>query len=145
MRNFRDTVWIRIVAAVVVCLAAGWGLGPVFGFEFGSPPFVLAALLHLIITGCYTCGYAGITEYSPSAEVLLAVREHMPEGVPAESLRVKSFTEYSLTGKRIDHLVGSGMATIEGGQVRLTKLGRMAVGVSRCYRVFLGVDPIGRG
>lgn len=104
-----------------------------------------AVLLHLLISACYTCSYAGLAEYSPSAEVLRAVREQMPEGVPVESLQVRAFTEYSLTGKRLEDLVISGLVEIREAAVWLTPLGRRLNGLCRAYRLMTGVSAHGDG
>ena len=150
--------WIRTPKGYLVWLPAiFWGLPlAAFGFLWASGnvarlteadwfAWTLAALLHLVVSSCYVCGYAGITEYSPSAEVLLAVREHMPQGVPANRLRVGAFTELGLTSKRIEDLHASGLVTIREGRVGVTPLGRVALALSRAYRVLVGVDPTGRG
>lgn len=111
-----------------------------------SPEHWLApAMLHLLISGCYTCGYAGLTEYSPSAEVLMVVREHMPEGIAIDELRVRSFTEHSLTGKRLEDLVVSGIVAIRDGRVWLTPAGRRTDALCRAYRRLTGVSEFGAG
>ena len=145
-------IWLPIVfigcplaAGGVVALVGGIDPASVVGLKFAEAGFIEAIFLHLIVTGCYICGYAGITEYSPSAEVIQAVREYMPDGVEPEKLRVRSFTEHSLTGKRMEHLVLSRLIVIDGDEVRLTAAGRRVAWISRTYRVLLGVDPIGKG
>jgi hypothetical protein len=134
-----------LMVGVAVALIGGIDPASIVGLKFGEAAFIEAIVLHLIVTWCYTCGYAGITEYSPSAEVIQAVQEHMPEGIEPEALRVRSFTEHSLTGKRMEHLVTTRMIVIEGDEVRLTRPGRRMARMVRAYRVFLGVDPIGKG
>jgi hypothetical protein len=104
-----------------------------------------ATALHLLISACYTCGYAGLTEYSPSAEVLKVVHQHMPKGVPPGTLHVRAFTEYSLTGKRIEHLVHSGMITIHDERVWLTPTGRRSATFCKNYRTLTGVSEYGAG
>ena len=149
--------WIRIPKGYLVWLPAiFWGL-PLAGISFlwasGDMPLtetdwfalILAGLLHLTVSSCYICGYAGITEYSPSAEVLLAVREHMPQGLPVNGLRISSFTEHGLTSQRIEDLHTSGLVAIHDGRISVTRLGRFALGLSRVYRSLVGVDPAGRG
>jgi hypothetical protein len=104
-----------------------------------------AVALHLLISACYTCGYAGLTEYSPSAEVLKAVQQHMPEGVAPGDLRVRAFNEHSLTGKRLEHLVESGMIAILDGRVWLTPAGRRSTALCKNYRKLTGVSEYGAG
>jgi hypothetical protein len=110
-------------------------------FEIWIP----ATALHLLLSAFYTCGYAGLTEYSPSAEILKVVHQQMPEGIAIDKLRVKAFTEHSLTGKRLEHLVLSGMITILDGRVWLTKAGRRSVALCRMYRKLTGVSEYGAG
>lgn len=122
-------------------------LGGVISAEWRACPeiWLPAAALHLLISACYTCGYAGLTEYSPSAEVLKVVQQHMPEGVGVDDLRVTAFTEHSLTGKRLEHLVLSGMVTIRDNRVWLTGAGRRSVALCKCYRKLTGVSEYGAG
>jgi hypothetical protein len=111
-----------------------------------SPAHWLApAMLHLLISACYTCSYAGLTEYSPSAEILKVVRDHMPDGVAIDDLHIKSFTEHSLTGKRLDDLVISGIIDIREGRVWLTAAGHQANDMCRTYRKLTGVSECGAG
>ena len=85
--------WIRIPKGYLVWLPAIFWVLPLGGIsvlwasgttrpltETDWFALILAALLHLTVSACYICGYAGITEYSPSAEVLLAVREQSEAG-----------------------------------------------------------------
>jgi hypothetical protein len=69
----------------------------------------------------------------------------MPEGVPVDELRVRSFTEYSLTGRRIDDLCASGLVAVHDGRLTVTRMGGLALALSRVYRVLVGVEPTGRG
>jgi hypothetical protein len=138
-------LFLAIPLAILALLSLASRFGALAALDVLSPDAIGAALLHGILTCCYVCGYAGIAEYSPSAEVLLAVQEHMPDGIAPEALRVRSFTEYSLTGKRVDHLLGCGMLVRSGDHITLTKSGRFAASICRGYRVFLGVDPVGKG
>src|SRR5882762_8734188 len=151
--------WIRVPKGYLVWLPAIFWLLPLAGgisFFWATGDklpqtetewfaWILAALLHLTVSSCYICGYAGITEYSPSAEVLLAVREHMPQGLPVDGLRISSFTEHGLTSRRIEDLQASGLVAIHDGRVSVTRRGRFALDLSRVYRVLVGVDPTGRG
>lgn len=104
-----------------------------------------AMLIHFLLTCCYVCGYAGLIEYSPSAEVLMVVRRRMPEGLPVGELRVDSLSEYALTGKRIDETVHARMAREQDGRLALTGPGRLVFAGCRVYRVLFGVSPDGDG
>lgn len=139
-------IWLPALFVGLPALA-GLALGDTASSVSLPPIDILlpAVGLHLLISACYTCSYAGLTEYSPSAEVLRAVREHMPEGVPAENLRVRSFTEHSLTGKRLEDLEMSGLVRIREATVWLTPLGRRLNGLCRIYRLFTGVSARGDG
>jgi hypothetical protein len=134
--------WLLPLAGTALFWVAGDNLPRTETAWFG---WILAALLHLAVSSCYICGYAGITEYSPSAEVLLAVREHMPRGVPVNELCVRSFTEYCLTGQRIEDLRASRLVAVHDGRLRVTRRGGFALALSRVYRVLVGVEPTGRG
>jgi len=141
-------VWLPVIFWVLPLAAIGllWASGEMPPLtETDRFTWILAALLHLTVSSCYVCGYAGITEYSPSAEVLLAVREHMPHGLPADGLRIGSFTEHGLTSQRIDDLHVSGLVAIHDERVSVTRRGCVALALSRLYRVLVGVDPTGRG
>ena len=65
--------------------------------------------------------------------------------VPANGLRISSFTEHGLTSRRIEDLQASGLVAIHDGRVSVTRRGRFALDLSRVYRVLVGVDPTGRG
>lgn len=120
--------------------------GVMSGAWVHSPEHWLApVMLHLLISACYTCSYAGLTEYSPSAEILKVVRDHMPEGVAIGELRVKSFTEHSLTGKRLEDLVASGIVVVREGRAWLTPAGHRANDLCRSYRRLTGVSEYGAG
>lgn len=107
--------------------------------------WIAAALLHGVLSLCYMCGYAGVIEYSPSAEILLVVRQAMPEGVMIESLEVDSLTEYALTGKRIEHLLGGRMIDRKGENLRLTRTGSAVLFICKMYRLLFGIQGEGRG
>jgi hypothetical protein len=102
-------------------------------------------MLNLAISACYSGGYAGIIEYSPSAEILRAVRKHMPEGVPVDELVVPTISEDALTGKRILHLIQSEMITLNEGIVELTPKGRKVVTICQVYRKIFGMRGEARG
>jgi hypothetical protein len=141
-------LWLPAIFVALPLLAlSALALGGVLPREvLHSPEHWLApAMLHLLISACYTCSYAGLTEYSPSAEILKVVRDHMPEGIAIDNLHVKSFTEHSLTGKRLDDLVISGIIDIREGRVWLTAAGHRANGMCRNYRKLTGVSECGAG
>ncbi len=104
-------------------------------------PWSLAAgfALHLALSACYTCGYAGIVEYSPSAEILQAVEKHMPRGIEPERLEVASLSEQALTGKRFQHLLASKMILADGEQLKLTPAGQRVVDFWKRYRAVFGI------
>jgi hypothetical protein len=105
--------------------------------------YVKGVLLHMMLSCSYICGYAGIIEYSPTAAILFVVHKHMPGGIPEESLAVDSLTESTLTGKRMDHLVESGVARLEE-VVTLTQTGKFIAFVQEIPE-FLGVTSMGEG
>ncbi len=106
---------------------------------------IVAFLLHVALSGCYVCGYAGIIEYSPSAEILRVVQTNMPEGTPLETLQVASLSEQSLTGKRVAHLLASRMIVHNNGHLVLTKPGRLAVKACLVYRKTFGIQEEAKG
>ena len=106
---------------------------------------VAAGMLHLVISSCYICSYAGIVEYSPSAEILRVVQSHMPDGIELESLKVTSLSEEALTGKRIRHLHVAGMTEDSYGILRLSTRGRLVVALCHTYRRVFGLTEEARG
>lgn len=141
-------IWLPMIfVGLPLLVIAALILGVTESPEWLSRPDVLlpATALHLLISACYTCGYAGLTEYSPSAEVLKAVQRHMPEGVAIGKLRVTAFTEHSLTGKRLEHLVLSGMVTVRDERVRVTAAGKRSAALCKAYRKLTGVSEYGAG
>jgi len=133
---------LPLLVVLVVISAGGQPLllSRVDGFSIAA-----AALLHVVISLSYMCGYAGVIEYSPSAEILRAVRTHMPQGVPLEALRVDSLTDEFLVGKRIRHLRSSRLVRSDATGFRLTGAGEAVVTACRWYRAVLGVTGHGRG
>src|ERR1043166_3363692 len=129
-------IWLPIIFLLVPLggiLTVGFTRG---GSPFGcsAPTTIAAFFLHTVIASCYMGGYAGIIEYSPSAEILRVVQANMPHGTPLESLHVSTLTEEALTGKRIQHLLTSRMITVENGALRLTPRGRAVVNLCFAYR-----------
>jgi|ERR1051325_3254786 hypothetical protein len=108
-------------------------------------PWVAAALLHGSLSLCYLCGYAGVVEYSPSAEILLAVRQQMPAGVSPRELRVVSLTDYALTGKRVEHLLAARLIAQKEGHLSLTPRGAAVLSLCGLYRRLLAVPGEGAG
>jgi hypothetical protein len=102
-------------------------------------------LLYLSISACYMGGYAGVIEYSPSAEILRVVSASMPEGVPVKSLNVVSLSEEALTGKRIRHLLQSGAVQADNHLLRLTGRGRSIVLACLIYRRIFGLREEAKG
>lgn len=103
------------------------------------------ALLHIVLSLSYMCGYAGVIEYSPSAEILRVVRGQMPQGVRLEALQVDSLTDEALIGKRISHLRSSRLVRSEEGGLRLTGWGEALVTACQLYRALLGIRGYGNG
>lgn len=108
-------------------------------------PILLSLPLYIVLSACYMGGYAGIIEYSPSAEILKAINELMPTGMPVDNLDAETLTEEALTGKRFRHLVDSGCASQEGDKLRLTAKGARFVVFCLFYRklLFLSGEPRG--
>ena len=118
---------------------------PLFQVKSLELDCVKGVLLHVMLSCSYICGYAGIIEYSPTAEILFVVDKHMPAGIPEKALNVDSLTECSLTGKRVDHLVAAGVTKLEEGRYALTQTGKFIACLSKKYRTFLGVAGMGEG
>lgn len=140
-------VWLPIIF-VVMPVSVFLGFRVITGsFPFASttPAVVAAFLLHVWLSGCYMGGYAGIIEYSPSAEILRVVRANMPQGTPLDTLHVSSLSEDALTGMRIRHLLDSRMITIEDGKLRVTPRGQVVVNVCIVYRAVFGLSEEAKG
>ena len=105
---------------------------------------VSALLLHAVLTVGYMMGYAGIIEYSPSAEVLYAVASH-PDGVSEADLDVTSVTDEFLVGKRLSHLVSAGMVRQNNDRFSIEPSGRFIVNFTIFYRHMLFEQPFGEG
>ncbi len=134
-------IWLPIIFLFVplgAILAVDFTRG---GLPFGcsAPTAVAAFFLHAVIAACYMEGYAGIIEYSPSAEILRVVQANMPHGTPLESLHVSTLSEEALTGKRIRHLLTSRMIRLENGALRLTPRGQAVVNLCLAYRAVFGL------
>lgn len=132
-------VWLPIIFSVtpLVCVLLGWFWLPK---EYSSAAvicFLFAVPVYVVISGCYMGGYAGVIEYSPSAEILKVVRKHMPGGLPTDLLQVDTLSEEALTGKRIRHLLKSNCAEQIGEEVALTDKGRRLIDLCMAYRQLL--------
>jgi hypothetical protein len=134
---------IAIVLILMIIAAQDPGQGftvEVFSLAYNQPWSVIAGLLlYFSISACYTGGYAGIVEYSPSAEILQEVERHMPEGIMPELLEVSSLSEQALTGKRIHHLVASGLVAEIKNKLRLTSSGKRITSFWKLYRKVFGI------
>lgn len=140
-------IWLPIIflltPAVAAFATARFGVALPIALDL---PTVLAAfLLHSAIAACYMGGYAGIIEYSPSAEILRVVQNHMPHGIAPEALNVTSLSEQALTGKRIMHLTESRMAVSENGSLKVTPRGHVIVAICGAYRAIFGLKQEAKG
>jgi hypothetical protein len=137
-------IWLLLiffgVPAVTVLVFAGFGL-----LSMDLSTAIAAGFLHVVISSCYICGYAGVIEYSPSAEILRVVRNHMPDGIAPEELSVSSLSEEALTDKRIRHLRDAGMTEEDNGVLRLSARGRFVVAACLVYRRVFGLKEEARG
>jgi hypothetical protein len=139
-------IWVPLIMFAGFVVAA-----TVYLDHFGSATFsgnveVLgsALLLHAVLTVGYLMGYAGIIEYSPSAEVLYAVASY-PDGVSEKDLNVTSVTDEFLVGKRLSHLVSAGMVRQNGDRFSIEPSGRFIVNFTIIYRRMLFEQPFGEG
>jgi hypothetical protein len=140
-------IWLPIIFFIYplsTVLTVGFMCGGL-PFGYNTPTIVAACLLHAVIAACYMGGYAGIIEYSPSAEILRVVQANMPNGTPLGSLHVSTLSEEALTGKRIKHLLNSRMIAVENGAVQLTPRGRVVVKICLTYRAAFGLHMEAKG
>ena len=103
-----------------------------------------ALLLQAVLTVGYMMGYAGIIEYSPSAEVLYAVASNA-DGVNESDLNVTSLTDEFLVGKRLQHLVSTGFVREDKDRFSIEPIGRFIVKFTIVYRRMLFEPPFGEG
>lgn len=129
--------------AVLGVISAG-GQRPLLS-RLDDSSLLAGALLHIVLSLSYTCGYAGVIEYSPSAEILRVVRAQMPRGVPLDALRVDSLTDEALTGRRISHLQSSRLVRLDESGLRLTGAGEAFVAATQWYRALFGIPGYGEG
>ena len=84
----RYLVWLPmiflIVPTIAYWIATDWLTSNGFVVPMGE--FLAAILLYGVIATCYTGGYAGVVEYSPSAEILRVVSE-APAGIRIEDMQ----------------------------------------------------------
>jgi hypothetical protein len=140
-------IWLPIIFYVAPAAAAVafHFVGSQIRFGIHEPALIAAVLLHCMLSACYICGYAGIVEYSPSAEILRVVQANMPQGISPDEFNVTSLSEQALTGKRIRHLTSSKMTYSENGRLSLSRRGRFVVGICKIYRRAFGLKqkPLG--
>jgi hypothetical protein len=98
-----------------------------------------------LITVNYISCYAGLIEYSPSAEIVIEVLKRMPRGVPLDELRITTLTDESLVGKRVQHLLRARLIVEDAGSLIPTLLGSSIVKVTVFYRKLLLQSPFGEG
>jgi hypothetical protein len=141
LRPKRYLVWVPLLFLVAGFLVAAFLTlaSPVIVETLSDEQIVAACMLYGMIVTCYTGGFAGVVEYSPSAEILREVSAHH-DGVRQEDLNVRTLSESALTGKRIRHLLRNGLITIgEDGELALTASGRRVVAGCLLYRTIFGL------
>jgi len=126
----------------------GW-LVFVIGFEIALPDcgyctIILTSALYIPLVICYTGGYAGIVEYSPSAEILRVVSDY-PNGIAPSDLCVSSLNESALTGKRLRHLQLNQLIVSKGDGLFLTGRGLQSTRVCKIYRRVFGIKEEASG
>lgn len=140
-------LWLPVIFAItpVFCVLLFWSAVPVDMRQQALLCLVFALPVYAVLSACYMGGYAGIIEYSPSAEILKAVRGRMPKGIAADRLEVPTLSEEALTGKRIRHLLDSKCAVRKADEITLTAKGVRYVKLSLFYRqlLFLRGEPQG--
>jgi hypothetical protein len=139
-------IWLPLILFVAFAFAAVVYLINFSGSTFSENVEVLvsALLLQAVLTVGYMMGYAGIIEYSPSAEVLYAVAAY-PDGVSEKDLNVTSLTDEFLVGKRLSHLVAAGMVRQDKDRFSIEPVGRLIVNFTIVYRRMLFEPPFGEG
>lgn len=146
-RPGRYLVWIPVIFAVSGSLVVAWASANVLGFgtAVSNEQLTAACVLYAVVVACYTGGFAGVVEYSPSAEILRAVAAS-PQGIRPEDLGVQTLSEAALTGKRIRHLLRNGLVTCdERGDLSLTHRGRWVVNACVLYRQLFGLKQRAAG
>lgn len=106
--------------------------------------FILAVIIpYLGLCLGYVMGYAGIIEYSPSAEILTEV-QNFP-GLKRKDLQVESLSEYLITGKRIEHLLAAGLIRRQGDTLSITQKGIVLNKFLISIRRLMGAEDFGHG
>lgn len=105
---------------------------------------IFAAILYIPLVVCYTGGYAGIVEYSPSAEILRTVSKY-PEGISMLELEISSLNESALTGKRLKHLLINRLIKYQDDRIVLTSRGLKSVQICEIYRWIFGIKESAGG
>lgn len=147
LRPKRYLLWIPMLfAGGGIVLAAFLKVAfPKFCEGLTGEQIAAACFLFGMIVTCYTGGFAGVVEYSPSAEILREVAAH-PDGVRPEDLNVRTLSESALTGKRIKHLLRNGLITRgEDDALDLTASGRRVVAGCLLYRKIFGLSECAAG
>jgi hypothetical protein len=139
-------IWLPLILFLGFAVATAVYLTNFGGATFSENVEVLASalLLQTVLTAGYLMGYAGIIEYSPSAEVLYAVASY-PGGVREQDLDVSSLTDEFLVGKRLDHLVSAGLVRQSKERFSIEPIGRFIVKFTIVYRRMLFEPPFGKG
>lgn len=92
----------------------------------------------------YVMGYAGIIEYSPSAEILMEVK-NSKSGLKREEVLLQSLNEYLITGKRIEHLLAVGLIRKHGDTLSITQKGVVLNKFLIFVRRLMGAEDFGYG
>jgi hypothetical protein len=139
-------IWLPLIMLLGFAVAASIYWNNVGSATFSENAEVLASalLLQSVLTLGYLMGYAGIIEYSPSAEVLYAVASY-PDGVSENDLNITSLTDEFLIGKRLNHLLAAGMVRQEKDRFSIEPIGRFVVKCTIFYRRMLFEPPFGEG
>ena len=125
--------------------------GIFYVFTSSAPVFIqflwlLACLTPYGLIGCaYLMIYAGIIEYSPSVEILLEIKKHMPAGINTSELVVKTLPEEMLTDLRIQHLLDANMISYQNGMLSTTAKGQRYAKFIAGYRALLFIRYPGEG
>jgi len=133
-------IWLPVIFSIVplLCAVLLWRYAPnMLPVDTVFLGLMFAAPIYAVLSSCYMGGYAGIIEYSPSAEILKAISKRMPKGMPADALEVETLSEEALTGKRVRHLLDSGCAIESHQNMRLTNKGIRFVLLCLFYRRLL--------
>lgn len=93
----------------------------------------------------YVMIYAGVIEYSPSAEILLEVQKKGNNGLNRNEVFLDSLSEYQITGKRIEQLLASKLITRKDNKFTVTETGLMLNKIIISVRRLMGTDDYGQG